>query len=354
MNNYTFLRFATGHGGELHFDKGSKKVFRKSQTPEVIADSERTLIYQIQSRITQKIDASLREDALSILDVNIPWIFYHFYETGWSRWVKIPRTRWLECFQEWNTELNGKLVNTLIDNTVDRIWRIAKNIVDLRNLESDLRKKIIWRIYNFVRARWRNLGHQEITEIAETLYMTITYGGIDENNYSLEKYQWQQLMTINQFTTNTLTEYRRLFYENTRDGDAMRYAIRSSTGYVMDGQSYREWRNGYLLSKEWCIITREEPEDESPEKALSVFIRIWAYLSNPNLSRDNFVKSYEAILVYICSIGEVTFSLDKQKFLPDQLVDIMMAYALTESPSREVIKILEENYDRYIQCKGKN
>jgi hypothetical protein len=57
-------------------------------------------------------------------------------------------------------------------------------------------------------------------------------------------------MTINQFTTNTLTEYRRLFYENTRDGDAMRYAIRSSTGYVMDGQSYREWRNGYLLSKE--------------------------------------------------------------------------------------------------------
>lgn len=85
MNNYTFLRFAAGHGGELHFDKGSKKVFRKSQTPEVIADSERTLIYQIQSRITQKIDASLREDALSILDVNIPWIFYHFYETGWSR-----------------------------------------------------------------------------------------------------------------------------------------------------------------------------------------------------------------------------------------------------------------------------
>lgn len=85
MNNYTLLRRATGHGGNLNFDLESKRVFRKSQTPEAIADSERTLIHQIRSRIAQKIDASLREIALGIFDINIPWIFYHFYETGWSR-----------------------------------------------------------------------------------------------------------------------------------------------------------------------------------------------------------------------------------------------------------------------------
>lgn len=354
MNNYTLLRQAIGQGWKIHLDIQSKRAYRETLDTTTVDDSRRIILEQIRRWVVQKIIASHKEVSLAIIDINIPWIFQYFYYTGWNRWIKLPRTAWLECFVEWNTELNGMLVNTLIDNTIDRIWRIAKNIVDLRNPESDLRKKTLGRIYNFIRVKWYKLGHPEILEIAENIYLSITYGGIDADNWALkEEYSGQQLMSIFQFTTMALKEFQNSFFQERRDRDAMTHAIRSSTGYIMDRQIYQEWQNGYRLSQQWYMDIWTPTEDEIWEKSRSDYERIQLHLSNPELPKAEYISIYEAILSHIWSLVGISFSINNHANISEQIDNFFIDLSSRlESLSRYLVDIVVENYDRYLQYKN--